>query len=222
MDKFDPVVNIFSISILISAFALVASKRVMSYINAFRIQSILLASVAAIYSIYYMIEEGRLEGIIVIFFLTIALKVFYIPRMLKRISSRVDYKVEKDFFINIPISIIICCGLVVLTWYVVSKIPELSIGTNGSFMIQSVSVVLIGLFFMISRKKAIGQIIGFVVIENGTFLTAMLLTSGMPMIVEFGIFFDLLTAVLIMGIFVFRINETFEHIDINKLRNLRG
>jgi Hydrogenase 4 membrane component (E) len=222
MDKFNPIINIFSISILISAFALVASKRIMSYINTFRIQSILLALVAAIYSIYYMIEEGKLEGIIIILILTIALKVVYIPRMLKRISSRVDYKVEKDFFINIPISIIICCGLVILTWYVVSKIPELNSGINGSYMVQSVSVVLIGLFFMISRKKAIGQIIGFVVIENGTFLTAMLLTSGMPMIVEFGIFFDLLTAVLIMGIFVFRINETFEHIDINKLRNLKG
>lgn len=222
MEKLTPILNIFSVSILISAFALVASKRFMSYINAFRIQSLLLAVIAGIFSVYYMLEEGRLEGIVIIFILTIALKAIYIPRMLKRISSKVEYKVEKDFFINIPISIIICCGLVVLTWYVVSKIPELNNGANGSFMVQSVSVVLIGLFFMISRRKAIGQIIGFVVMENGTFLMAMLLTSGMPMIVEFGIFFDLLTAVLIMGIFVFKINETFEHIDINKLRNLRG
>lgn len=222
MEKLTPILNIFSVSILISAFALVASKRFMSYINAFRIQSLLLAVIAGIFSVYYILEEGRLEGIVIIFILTIALKAIYIPRMLKRISSKVEYKVEKDFFINIPISIIICCGLVVLTWYVVSKIPELNNGANGSFMVQSVSVVLIGLFFMISRRKAIGQIIGFVVMENGTFLMAMLLTSGMPMIVEFGIFFDLLTAVLIMGIFVFKINETFEHIDINKLRNLRG
>lgn len=222
MDKLDPLLNIFSIGILISAFSLVASKRIMSYIRAFRIQSAILAAIAAIFSIYYLAEENRLEGIFIIFLLTVVFKVIYIPSMLKRISARVEYKVEKDFFINIPLSIIICCGLVIFTWYVVSKIPELSNGYNGSFMVQSVSVILIGLFFMISRKKAIGQIIGFLVLENGTFLTAILLTSGMPMIVEFGIFFDLLTAVLIMGIFVFRINETFEHIDINKLRNLRG
>ena len=222
MERLAPLLNIFSIGILISTFSLVASKRIMSYIKAFRIQSVILAAVAAIFSIYYLIEENRLEGIFIIFLLTVVFKVIYIPSMLKRVSARVEYKVEKDFFINIPISIIICCGLVILTWYVVSKIPELNNGYNGSFMVQSVSVILIGLFFMISRKKAIGQIIGFLVLENGTFLTAILLTSGMPMIVEFGIFFDLLTAVLIMGIFVFRINETFEHIDINKLRNLRG
>jgi hydrogenase-4 component E len=222
MERLSPILNIFSVSILISTFSLIASKRIMSYIRAFRIQSVLLAIVAAIFSIYYIIEEGRFEGIIIIFLLIVALKVIYIPNMLKKISDKVEYKVEKDFFINIPTSIIICCGIVIFTWFVVSKIPELSNGYSGSFLVQSISVILIGLFFMISRKKAIGQIIGFLVIENGMFLTAILLTSGMPMIVEFGIFFDLLTAVLIMGIFVFRINETFEHIDINKLRNLKG
>jgi hydrogenase-4 component E len=222
MDKIDPILNILSMSILISSFVLVASKRVMSYISIFRVQSILLAAAAAAVNIYYLIEEGRLEGVIVIFMLTVALKVFYIPKMMKKISQRVEYKVEKDFFINIPISVIICCGLVILAWFTVSKIPGLNTGADSGFLIQSISVVLIGLFFMISRKKALGQIIGFVVIENGTFLAALLLTSGMPMIVEFGIFFDLLTAVLIMGIFTFRINENFEHIDINRLRNLRG
>ncbi len=222
MENIAKILNLLSVCILISSFSLVASKRILSYLKAFRIQSILLAAVAAIYSIYYLVEEGRLEGVIIIFILTVALKVIYIPKMLKKISLQVEYKVEKDFFINIPISIIICCGLVVLTWLTVSKIPLMDNGFNGVFLVQSISVVLIGLFFMISRKKAIGQIIGLLVIENGTFLTAMLLTSGMPMIVEFGIFFDLLTAVLILGIFVFRINENFEHIDINKLRNLRG
>ena len=74
----------------------------------------------------------------------------------------------------------------------------------------------------ISRKKAIGQNIGFLVIENGMFMTAILMTFGMPMIVEIGVFFDLLTAVLIMGVFGFRINESFDSIDVEKLRNLKG
>lgn len=216
------ILSICSMTILISSFALVSGKRVMTYIRTFRLQSALVAAVAAIFTAYHLVEEGRLDGIAFILLLTVALKVIYIPSLLRKISLKVEYKVEKDFFVNIPISIIMCCGLVVLTWFVVSRIPELNGTTGGNYLVQSLSVVLMGLFFMISRKKAIGQIIGFLVIENGMFLTAMLMTSGMPMIVEFGIFFDLLTAVLIMGIFVFRINETFEHIDINKLRNLRG
>lgn len=221
MEWMSDVLNVLSVSILITAFMLVGGKRIISYIRTFRIQSAILAAVAGLYSVYHLVEQGRLDGILIIFLLTVVLKVFYIPGMLKKIASKVEYRVEKDFFINIPLSILICCGLVVLTWYVVARIQGLDPKSAG-FLVQSVSVILIGLFFMISRKKAIGQITGFLVIENGMFLAAMLLTSGMPMIVEFGIFFDLLTAVLIMGVFVFKINETFEHIDINKLRNLRG
>ena len=141
---------------------------------------------------------------------------------MKITAGRVDYKVAKDFFINIPLSMIICCGLVVLSWYVINHVEGLTDFNARNYLIYSFSVVLLGLFFMISRKRAIGQIIGFLVIENGMFLAAMLTTEGMPMIVELGLFFDLLTAFIIMGIFVFKINNTFESIDINKLNNLKG
>jgi len=89
-------------------------------------------------------------------------------------------------------------------------------------VVNSVSLILIGLFFMISRKKAIGQIVGFLVIENGIFVTAMFATQGMPFIVDMGMFIDLLSAVMILGIMVFKINEKFKSVDINKLKNLRG
>lgn len=216
------ILNLLSMLILVSSFVLVANKRINSYIKTFRLQSVLLALIAAIISIYHLIAERRFDGIIIICLLIIGMKVLYIPSKLKSITEKVEYKVEKDFFINIPISIIICCGLVMLIWYVVSIIPDIREVESRIYLTNSISVVLIGLFFMISRKKAIGQMIGFLVIENGTFMAAILTTSGMPMIVELGIFFDILTAVLIMGVFVFRINETFDSIDINKLRNLRG
>lgn len=222
MDELLNLLNVLSLLILISAFVLVANKRVNSYIKTFRLQSAFLALIAAIFGIKHLLLENRFDGVIIICILTVLLKVIYIPNMLKRIIQKVEYRVEKDFFINIPISIIICCGLVVLTWYVVSHITGLEEPYSRRFLVYSLSVILIGLFFMISRKKAIGQIIGFLAIENGMFMAAMLMTSGMPMIVELGIFFDVLTAVLIMGVFVFKINETFEHIDINKLKNLRG
>jgi hydrogenase-4 component E len=89
-------------------------------------------------------------------------------------------------------------------------------------MVNAVSLILIGLFFMISRKKAIGQIIGFLVIENGLFTTAVMTTHGMPLIVDLGIFVDLITAVLIMGVLVFRISERFESINMDRLNKLKG
>jgi hydrogenase-4 component E len=75
---------------------------------------------------------------------------------------------------------------------------------------------------MVSRKKALMQVIGLVVLENGIFVAAITTTSGMPLVIEIGIFFDLLIGVLLMGVFVFRIRDTFEHVDVSKLRRLRG
>lgn len=214
--------NLMSILILISAFALIANKRQNSYIPTFRFQSVLLAGISLLVSIREMIISKEFDEVIIMFVLIVVFKVIIIPRYMKSTVEKVEYKVEKDFFINIPLSMIICCCLVVLSWYVIYHIEGITDSHTKNYLIYSFSVVLLGLFFMISRKKAIGQIIGFLVIENGMFLAAMLTTEGMPMIVELGLFFDLLTAFMIMGIFVFKINNTFESIDINKLKNLKG
>lgn len=214
--------NLLSILILISSFVLIANKRQNSYISTFRFQSLLLASVSLLVSIRSMLIHKRFDEVIIIFSLIVLFKVILIPMVLKRTSQKVEYTVEKDFFINIPISMLICCGLVVLSWHVIYSIEGIINLDTKNYLIYSMSVVMLGLFFMISRKKAIGQIVGFLVIENGMFLAAMLTTEGMPMFVEFGLFFDLLTAFLIMGIFVFKINDTFDSIDINKLKNLKG
>ncbi len=214
--------NLLAILILISSFTLVANKRQNAYITTFRLQSLLLALISLIISVKSMVESKKFDEVIFIFLLIVVFKVIVIPMAMRRTSDRVEYKVEKDFFINIPISMLICCGLVVLCWYVVFHIEGITNPATKNYLIYSLSVVLIGLFFMISRKKALGQIIGFLVIENGLFLAAMMTTDGMPMIVELGLFFDLLTAFLIMGIFVFKINNTFDSIDINKLKHLKG
>jgi len=214
--------NLLSILILISSFTLIANKRQNAYISTFRIQSLLLALVSLLVSVRSMIVNKRFDEVLIIFALIVAFKVILIPIVLKRTSDKVEYTVEKDFFVSIPFSMLICCGLVVLSWYVIYNIEGITDSNAKNYLIYSMSVVLIGLFFMISRKKAIGQIVGFLVIENGMFLAAMLTTDGMPMFVELGLFFDLLTAFLIMGIFVFKINNTFESIDINKLKNLKG
>ena len=210
-----------SVLILFSAFILMANKRVASYIKTFRIQSMIIALVAGIMGINSLVSEGRVD-ILIVCGLIVALKVIYIPKILNKTYSHLEYQVEKDFFLNIPLLILICCFLVVFSYFSMSTSEEINAGVINLQIVNSVSLVLIGLFFMISRKKAIGQIIGFLVIENGLFITAMFSTHGMPFIVDMGIFIDLITAVLILGLMVFRINEKFESTDINKLKNLRG
>lgn len=211
--------DILSVLILLSTFALVANKRIISYIKTFRFQSFLIALGAAIIGVESLANEGRID-ILLVCIIMVALKVVYIPNLLNRTYANVEdkVKVEKDFFFNIPGLIIICCIVVVFSYLAVPPID----GITNIQMINLVSVVLLGLIFMITRKRAIGQIVGFLVIENGLFVTAMFSARGMPFIVDLGLFIDLLTAVLVMGILVFQINEKFDSIDINELKNLKG
>lgn len=213
--------DLLSVSILISAFILTATKRINTYIKTFQFQSFLLVMATFSLGIYNLATEGYFD----ILFLSVVifiLKVIYIPRLLHNTYTKVEYKVEKDFFINIPSSILICAALVILTYYSLHSIEGLLNDHIMFYLVNSLSVVLIGLFFMITRKKAIGQIVGFLVLENGMFTTAMLSSHGMPIIVDLGILVDLLTAVMLMGMLVFKINVTFESINIDRLRNLRG
>lgn len=213
--------DVLTLLILLSSFILTASKRTSSYIRVFRAQSLLIAVAAAITGFYSFNESGHVD-ILIICTIIIVLKVIIIPNMLYKTYSNIGTKVEKDFFWNIPMLLIICCVIVVITYFSISDIDGLQSGSANIQAVNSISLVLTGMFFMISRKKAIGQIVGFLTLENGLFLTAMVFTHGMPFIVDMGIFVDLITGVLIMGMMVFRINEKFESIDVSKLKNLRG
>lgn len=214
--------KLLTITVLGTAFLLVSNKRQLSYIKSFRIQSLFVAAILGVISIHNTITTQHFDFMLITFVLTFWLKVIFIPNLLHRLQTKVPYKVEKDFFVNIPLSILICCGLFVLSWFVGEHIEPLDSSGAKIYFATSLAVILIGLFFMVSRKKAIGQIIGFLTMENGIFIAAVLLTLGMPMIVELGLFFDLLTAVIIMGAFIFKISDRFEHIDLNKLKNLKG
>ncbi|MDD4564990.1 MAG: hydrogenase [Eubacteriales bacterium] len=213
--------DLLSVLVLLSSFVLVSNKKITAYIKTFQIQSALIALIAGIMGWSIAVNEDKYD-ILIICVIIIALKVIFIPHLLYKTYGNIEYRVEKDFFMNIPIIVLICCGLVVFSYFSVSNIGSLTGFHINHQVVNSLSVVLIGFFFMISRKKAIGQIIGYLVIENGIFVTAMFSTNGMPFIVDIGIFIDMITAVMIMGIMVTRINKKFESINIDKLSKLKG
>lgn len=215
------ILETLSVLILLSTFILMANKRINSYIKSFRLQSLLIAVAAGIMGVRSLLTDGRWD-ILIVCILIIGLKVIYIPSLLNKTYASVRYKVEKDFIWNIPILILVCCGLVVFSYFTLSTLEGIHEVSANMQLVNSVSVIWIGLFFMISRKKVIGQIIGFLVIENGLYITAMLATQGMPFIVDLGIFIDLLTFVMIMGLMTFRLNDQFDSIDTEQLKNLKG
>lgn len=206
---------ILSALILLTAFVLIAGKRIQSYISALRLQGILIALNTGLIGIEAFRQDGGID-ILIVCLLLIALKVFYIPYQLHKAYAKVEHQVSKDFFLNIPMLVLISIAIVILTYFTVSAIAP------NVLLVNAIALVLIGLFFIISRKKAIGQIVGLLVIENGLFITAMYASDGMPFIVDMGIFVDLMTAVLILGVMVARINTAFESIDTQNMSNLKG
>ena len=207
--------------ILLSAFLLMVGKRVISYIRFFRLQSLLIAVGAGVMGVVSLRTTGRFD-LLLVCAIIIAIKVIYIPNFLKKVYSRGEHTVEKDFFLNIPLLTLISCGIVLFVYFIVNQVQLLTADEINTQVVISISVVLMGTFFMITRKNAIDQIIGFLTIENGLFVTALFATHGMPFIIDLGIFVDLLTGVLVMGLMTFKINENFDSTNVNKLKNLRG
>lgn len=208
--------QLFIALILVSTFMILGSTRLYSCVRAFGIQSFLLACVATVVGI----STGKID-LYIVALLTLIIKAAVIPYIFIYIIREIKVKREIDLYVGISPSLIIGGILVVISYYLIrsiSVITELS-----SFALSaSMSLVSIGLFIMISRKKAIMQMLGILIMENGLFLGAISLTNGMPLLVELGIFFDVLIGVLIMGILIFRINKTFETIDTDMLKNLIG
>ena len=149
--------DIVSMLILVSSFALMANKRIKSYINTFRIQAMLIAIAAGLMGVQSYATEKRID-ILILCLLIVVLKVYYIPKMLHKTYADIEYKVGKDFFFNIPLLIFACLALVVFSYYCISDIHGIDKGQMHIQIVNSVSVVLIGMLFMISRKKAIGMI----------------------------------------------------------------
>ena len=210
------IMQLFIALILVSTFMILGSTRLYSCVRAFGIQSFLLACVATVVGI----STGKID-LYIVALLTLIIKAAVIPYIFIYIIHEIKVKREIDLYVGISPSLIIGGILVVISYYLIrsiSVITELS-----SFALSaSMSLVSIGLFIMISRKKAIMQMLGILIMENGLFLGAISLTNGMPLLVELGIFFDVLIGVLIMGILIFRINKTFETIDTDILKNLIG
>ena len=154
-------------------------------------------------------------------------KAILVPVLLERLVDRIEIRQEIEPFINAPLSVVICGGLTLIGYIVAESFyrPEQTSGSAGlghNTLAVAISLFLIGFFTMINRRKALTQVLALLSLENGVYLAAISLTYGIPLMVELGIFFDVLVAVMVLGILIYRIRETFESMDVSRLRRLRG
>jgi hydrogenase-4 component E len=202
--------------VLLFGLILLWRRGVTAYITAFAWQSIVLALVTAVVARFGGVPE--LYWVAAGLFL---LKGVAIPRLLRRMERRFAPERELEPYVNTATSMLIA-GLLVLFGYAVTRpFVALSQLPTRAGMPLAMGLVLVSLFVVISRKKALTQVIGFLMLENGLALLAVLGTYGIPIIVELGVFLDVLMGFLVMQIFVYRIHETFDSIDVEQLNRLR-
>ncbi|HEY9681302.1 MAG TPA: hypothetical protein V6C86_06970 [Oculatellaceae cyanobacterium] len=145
-----------------------------------------------------------------------------VPIFLNSIVRRV--KVERDVgaFLPAPLTMHLNILLLGVGYLLAAQLPGLAGGTDSRIgAMAAMSILFTGVLLMLTRKLAISQIVGFLVMENGIYLFALTQTHGMPMIVEMGILLDVLVGVMITGMLLFNIKKSFEHIDVTQLTDLR-
>ena len=209
-------VNLLGALLLMLTFAMISQRRVVSLIHLFTLQGATLVLATAL--VGYVTGQPHLylsAG------MTLLLKVLLIPWLLHRVVNRLNIKWDVETLINIPTTMLIGIGVVIFAFNLALPIASFSSALASGTLGIALACVLLSFLMMITRAKAVPQVIGFLAMENGLFFAATAATYGMPMVVELGIALDVLIGALILGVFMFQIREQFDSLDISHLEQLK-
>jgi len=208
------VINLLAAILLLISFAMLSQRRIVGLITLFAWQGAALATSTALvawatgqHHLYY--SAG----------LTLVLKVVAMPWFFFRLVRRLDADRDVEPMINIPTTMLIGIGLVIFAFNLALPISAMSGTVMRSTLGIAMAMVLLAFLMMITRTKAIPQVIGFLAMENGLFFAATSATYGMPLVVELGVALDVLVGVLVLGIFVFQTRETFGSLDVKHMES---
>jgi hydrogenase-4 component E len=203
--------------LILTAFWMLAARRLADYLQAYAVQSVGVALVAATVGVL----AGSVE-LLVVAVLTILVKVLAITGILSGVARRLPAQRDVRSLLNLPTSLLIGVVLVVLAFLTSPSVVAPGTFLNEPPLAVSLALVLIGLFLISSRRHVLAQVVGLLTIENGLFSGAIAIAYGMPFIVELGILFDVLVAVIVLGLLVTMIHRHIVTADTAELRRLRG
>jgi hydrogenase-4 component E len=209
-------INLCAAIMLLLAFAMLAQRRILTLINLFMLQGLVLFISTLIVALstaqsHLLWSAG----------LTLLLKVLALPYILHRLIRRLSVKWDVETLLNIPTTMLVGIVLVVISFNVAQPISQLS----GTIMRATIGIalacVLLAFLMMITRSKAVPQVIAFLSMENGLFFAATSATYGMPMVVELGIALDVMVGMVILGVFFFQIRQQFDSLDIRQMERIK-
>jgi len=202
--------------LLLSSFAMLSQRRILSLVNLFALQGAILSVSTAI--VAHTTGATHLYASAA---LSLLLKVILLPWILHRLITRLNVRWDTETQLNIPTTMLVGILVVVFAFALAQPIAQLSSAVTRSTIGIALAVVLLSFLMMITRRKAISQVIGFLAMENGLFFAATSATYGMPMVVELGVALDVLVGTLILGVFFFQIREQFDSLDLQHLERLK-
>jgi hydrogenase-4 component E len=210
-------ITLLAAGMLVIQLLMVVQGMLLTNIRLFALQSLMLAAIAAIIAFFH-----NATHVYWVAGLTLVGKVLFLPWLLNRQVRRMQIEQEMAPLLNSFASMLLCGGFTLLGYVVARPFTSLDRLGNNTLGV-AITLLLIGFFLMFNRRKAITQVLALLTVENGVMLAAVALTTyGMPLVVELGIFFDVMVAVMVLGLLVYRIRETFSSMDVSKLNELKG
>ncbi len=208
--------HFFAGLMLVASFALLYQDRLFSVLNIFAAQAILLA-IAVGWEAY----TQQRPHLFITAALALGLKGIIIPVALHRMIVKLGVHRDIDQVVGVGKTLLIGLALTSLSLLLVLKITTAAESFTREGLALALAIILLGFLMMITRQNAITQIVGFMSLENGLILAATG-ARGMPLVVEISVAFSVLIALFVFAVFVFRIRERFDSVDIEALDNARG
>lgn len=206
--------NVLLITFAMTLIYLSIANRMSTYIKILAIQGLLLFGVS-----FIELQEINTLNLAFILLETIIFKTIAIPLFLNYIIKRNNISREVEPYLPYFISLVIVTLIIISTFLISNFIVDPDL--NKIYFVISLSSLFTGLYIIVTRKKIITHVMGFLVIENGVFILSLAVGNEMPMLVNTGILLDLFVSILVLGIFVNKIGDVLKDVDIAQLRNLK-
>jgi hydrogenase-4 component E len=203
-------------SLVLASFMLLYQDRLYALLNVYALHAFVLAL-----SVAWQAFVQHAPHLYVTASIALIFKAIIIPVTLHRIIVRLGIHREIETALSVGLTMIGGIGLVALSMVVMLRVTPGADALAREDLAFALSVVLLGLLIMVTRRNAVSQVVGFMSLENGLVLAATG-AKGMPLVVEISVAFSVLIAFIVIGIFLFRIRERFDSVDVSALDRFRG
>ncbi len=209
--------NALFVLLMLTNLTLLGSSLLGASIRVVAVQGVVLAVLP-----FLVIAPDRLGRALFLAALTVLLKGGVFPWLLNRALREANVRREAAPLVGYSFSLALGIGMLALTFWLGRQVRGIGLGVPALAFSAALFMVFTGLFLVISRRKALSQVLGFLVLENGIYAFGLMVVGNIHWLVELGVLLDVFVAVFVMGLAIDRISRVFDHIDVDQMDRLKG